>query len=59
MSETRIRRDNERDTRALARAYAREDSDRGFLARQILRLLECVCHETSTRNCPVHGEDAQ
>ena len=39
MSETRIQRDNKRDTEALARLYAEEDSDRGFLARQILRLL--------------------
>lgn len=57
-TETRIRRDNDHDTAALARHYALEDSDRGFLARQILRLIDerdCVCGETSARNCPVHG----
>ena len=53
MSETRIRRDNERDTVALAELYAEEDSDRGYLARQLLRV-SCVCAETSARNCPVH-----
>lgn len=63
MSDTRIRRDNDRDAEALAGLYAEEDSDRGFLARQVLRLLaweadeECVCAETSTRNCPIHGQE--
>ena len=36
--DTRIRRDNERDATALALLYADEDTDRGFLARQIVRL---------------------
>lgn len=54
--ETRIRRDNLRDTKAVALLYEREDSDRGFLARQVVRLINdfCVCAETSSRNCPVH-----
>ena len=52
MSETRIRRDNKRDTEALARLYAEEDSDRGFLARQILRLL---VEQAATND----GEDEQ
>jgi len=54
--DTRIRRDNLRDARAVALLYADEDSDRGFLARQVVRLIDdfCVCAETSTRNCPVH-----
>ena len=57
MSETRIRRDNWRDARAVSLLYADEDSDRGFLARQVVRLIDdfCVCAETSTRNCPVHA----
>ena len=55
MNDTRIRRDNRRDAEALARLYAEEDSDRGYLARQLLRYVGCVCGETSARNCPVHA----
>ena len=36
--DTRIRRDNARDAVALAVLYAAEDSDRGFLARQVVRM---------------------
>lgn len=44
---TRIRRPNEHDTRALANGYAGEDSDRGYLARQVLRLLDWEADEDS------------
>ena len=37
-ADTRIRRDNARDAVALAVLYAAEDSDRGFLARQVVRM---------------------
>jgi hypothetical protein len=38
--QTRIRRlDSRRDMVALARLYEREDSDRGFLARCLLKVL--------------------
>lgn len=59
MIDTRIRRDNLRDALAVASLYASEDSDRGFLARQVVRLIDdfCVCDETSTRNCPIHGSN--
>ena len=56
MSETRIRRDNERDTEGLARLYAEEDSDRGFLARQILRLLVEQAATQDGEDVPKEGE---
>lgn len=59
MSGTRIRRDNHRDAWATAQFYAPEDSDRGFLARQLIRLIEeyeCVCGEINARHCPIHQE---
>ena len=65
MSETRIRRDNLRDSDAVARLYAEEDSDRGFLARQLLRVVaeseerECICGEINARHCPVHSDPSQ
>ena len=58
-TDTRVRRDNTRDALALGRMYADEDSDRGFLARQVVRLVEeaeCVCGEINARHCPVHQE---
>ena len=56
MSDLRIRRDNERDTEAVARLYAKEDSDRGFLARQILRLLIEQAATNDGEDAPEEGE---
>jgi hypothetical protein len=53
--DTRIRRDNTRDASAAARLYAGENSDRGFLARQVIRLVEeaeCVCGEINAPPLP-------
>ena len=59
MNNTRIRRANQRDTLAVARLYENEDSDRGFLARQLIRLVDeaaCICGAINARHCPVHNE---